>query len=415
MLLEENKNITLEFKEKLLKATKRDVYGLIDKTDLSEHERFLIDMFYVKPLFWSRLNFFIGTMNVHNDVAIDEVLQDDKLTEDEQKAFLSLLAQKLDITTTDNTEVDATNINNKLFYSSDFVVPEIDKIKQLDIVDSVEINGKTVTNCRDYFNIENNFIGAVIEEQLRTKIPILKILNSPVTSNTVSAYKNIDTNSFNNNEVKIVLKNKLKKEELKVNVLEGKTFTYNYNKTIIDIELVDIEADSISIDYEENNVGFFKRNVEFSFLGPINGSIKISYVDDVAPDVLLDIYKTTNGYKTVIENKKLCKVNFFLKEQNKNDIDFVYNAFKGVENYSDFVNVFRQKVYPYLFKKNNILTNMYADIYLSPFIYKRVLFGFDGIIMYNSKLLSLISKNELVMSVKTVEKDTQNNNCMIGV
>jgi hypothetical protein len=414
MLTEENKNISKEFKSALWETTKKEVYELINKDNLDNNQKSLIEEFYIRPLFWSKLNFFIGTMNVHNDVAIDDILQDTKLSEDEQKEFLSLLAKKLDIETTDNLDVDAKNIHNKLFYVSDFIIPELNKLKDIEEVQAVIVNGKTITNLMEYEKLNNNFIGALIEERLRTSVFVSKIENYPITRETITAYKDLDTTTFNNNEIKVILKNNTNQEILKVNVVENDKIEFTYNKPILSISLENIDESVMQINYAESDIGIFNRNIKFSFEGPIyDGKVHITYAKELSPETLIDIYKTTNGYKTIIEYQKPCRVSFFLNKDNKEDIDYVRDTLNGITGYSDFVKTFRENVYPYLFSRNNTITEMYADIYLSPFVYKRVLFGINGIRVDNSKLLNLIPEAELMMLIDTVEYKEKSTSCLV--
>ena len=412
MLIEETKHISDDFKNTLWEATKKEVFALIKDAEVSNYEQTMIEDFYVRPLYWSKLNYFVGTMNIHNDIAIDDILKDNKLSEDEQKLFLSLLAKKVNVTTTDNVNVDAKNIYNKLFYTSDFITPDISELKKMPEIHNVFVNGHTVTNCQDYQVLEENIIGMFVEEQIRTVFPVIKILNYPMTKKNIQAYNSINTDIFNNNEIKVILKNNLKTETLNVDIDEDNPIVYEYNKTIIDLKIEDIDEDLIQVNYEESDIGFFKRKLTMHFYGPAKGKVTISYVDDIAAEKLIEIYQKTNGYKTIIEHQKPCKVSLFLNHDNEEDIKFIKDSFKDVTDYNNFVHIFKSKIFPYLFNKNNTIIEMYADIYLSPFLYKRVSFNMNGIPFYESRILKLIPEKELIMSIEDVKQKKQTKICL---
>jgi len=361
-----------DFKKKLLEQTRNEVYALINDP-LTVEQKNNIEFFFVQPLYYSKLYFYNAIYNQYNELSIEEILKDNSLSEEAKDFALSSLLNKLKLTSTGDTKLDANNVIHKIFYSKEDLMNNIQSVLDIEYVSFVNPSNSLFLKFRPAFEriLKNEFHIPYIAENLTSDFVCHQIHDRTLSMTDLQNYYSLTQNTA----------------FLKANMLVGlnnndKYYTYQeQNISLADGESQDIQivgiVKSIKIDgdntynvsYSQTN-GFYgniDREYTITFKGPFKGKISWEVFDkDNYP---LDAIK---NYSKMLECEILAPNLVDIELEILKEIPL--DVFAELNTYSDkefFENKLAQIISNKILSYNNLCLKGTANIYISPLIYKK--------------------------------------------
>lgn len=392
-------NISEEFKEKLLADTRKEVYKIFEGQTLTTQDKAHIEMFFVQPLYFAKLNFFANMWILENDVSIEDVIMSEKLSEDDKKLFLTTLASKLGIEFADINTTSA-ELLNRIFIDSGNILSNASFLKDnyseiakvFANTNYPEFNGELIKFCKTSFHIP------YILENYKSNFEIENISNKPITQAEISEYldkKIIPT--YHNNAIILLKPLAGVNYSTATYHTNDETKTISINGYIWDLDIQASNPDNISISME-NFVGFSNNSVTIT-IGPNNNVTISKGIYTPSASLLNDLNEKLKGvdYRILMPFKIECSLTL----KNKDALESYKTNLTAFRPYEDF-----------FAELKNIVLNSYdndfvpkdtkARFYINPLVYKDLDFNIFGIDYFNSKLLKAIDLNLVYVKISKI-------------
>ena len=398
-----------DFKVKVLETTRKEVYNILGDKYLTDYEKDGIEMYFVQPLYYSKLYYFMSVYYKYNETDIESIVTNDNISDDDKRYFLDLMLTKLNLTSTDDVNKDAQLILNKLFYSKDIIKSGVEELKKDDNVFNILFNNKTSLyfneEIRDYVYKKPSTVYSA--DELNTHIYVPDILKNITSTEEINKYLNEKQQTYYENGVLVLLKaSNLKKHSFTLggsNSSDEKTIEgYIWDITIVEGENQDYKV----IENNKNYFGFDKKYLTFS-TAPKN-KIKVEYTEIVVDDdVVNQLNANLVGFNTKMSLPfKIDAEVTILHDKNKDILTPL------TEKYIDYDLFFRKigrEIMSVLLKNSDIVKKLSTKAYLSPMLYKIIDASYVGIPFMSSKITSSINKDNCLIKIKKITcEDTEN-------
>jgi len=400
--------VTDEFKNEVLNKTRKEVYEILGDTILTEEQRNGIELFFVQPLYYSKMNYYMAAYYKHNETDVKSIISDPNISDEDKESFLSIMLQKLNLNSTGDNESDANLILNKLFYTSEYTQTGISTLKSSDSVFNVYLKNKTSFYFNEniatfLYDKPSTIYGA---ENLLSSLTIPALQNNIVSIKDLSKYNNDFFNTYYQNGALVLLN---------TSKIETKTVTLGSNSEeavgIISGIFWDFIVEGNNSDYEvsEKNSNYFGFDLKtITVKVKVNKSVKITYkYIPYDPSIFSYVQSQLEGYTTKVAFPFRVDFNLSItKEANK---DYLIDLTNDYMSYNDFFNTLINDSVVKLNRHNDIVKDSVALIYLSPLFYKRMNTNYLGIPFNESKILNFVNPdNVLIKLTKITCEDTGN-------
>lgn len=398
--------ITDDFKERLLKQTRQEVFNLFKNEKLSTIDRANIEMLFVQPLFYSKLESFFNVWLLQSETSVEEVLKSTTLTDDDKNRFFSIFAGKLGIAHTE-IKTDAAEILNKIFINSGNIVEDASLIVN---ENQKELVGSAVNTKSLYFNSElaeyvnYSFYVPMLLESFQTDENISSIFDVPFDKSKLTAYPAIENHTTYLNNALLIANNNLieTQKEVSLNVKDGDNQQIKIEGYIANL-VTDFDYPTRVNIAMKTHYGFGYNEYTIYLEGPVSGDIKYSVYTPSA-NLLASIKEKMGDVDTriILPNRIDCSITL----ETSKHVEYFKKHFAGYKDYNTFFEDLR-----FLIIENDdksiIPVNYQAKVFVNPLVYKEYYFNVFGVDMSQSKILSSIPEEAFIARISDIYvKDT---------
>lgn len=360
-----------DFKEKLLNQTREEVFSLVNQS-LTDEQKNNIEFFFVQPLYYAKLYFFYSIYSQYNELSIEEILNNNSLSEEAKEFALTSLLSKLKLTSTGDTKLDANNILHKIFYSKEELMQNIQSILNIEYVSFVSPSNNKFLSFKPAFSnvLDNEFHIVYTSENLVSDFICPQIHDRALSLTDLQNYQSLIQNSAYLKANMIVgLSNDDEYYSLQsqnISLGDGESQTIQISGIVKSIKINGDNPQNVSYTQTNGFYGNVDREYNITITGPFKGEVAWKVFDSAKYplDSILD-YSKMLECKIIAPN--LVEVELQLLKEISLDI------FSSLINYLD-KNSFEgelSRVLNKILSYNNICLKGIADIYISPLIYKK--------------------------------------------
>lgn len=393
-------NLSDDFKTKLLNDTRDEVYGLFKDSSLSDIDKSNIDMLFVQPLYYSKLESFFNVWLLENETSIEEILKSSYLSQKDKELFFSTLCNKLNIQS-NSIETDTAIILNKLFLDNGNITASFDEIIS-ETGDEIW-SAKAATNYPKFNSLLTkfttySFYAPVAIDNLKSDYNTPYVFDAPIIKSDLDEYSSLtNKKTYLNNAVISLNPKNVKSSSVNIDLSNGDSKMVPINGYIWNIK---IDVDNISNVKVNmlNNYGFQNNSIDIYVDGPAKGTISWNYFEP-SENLLNGIAKHLDGVDTVLTCPFRIDCSISLK--NNSYLEQYQNNFASYMSYDDFFDALRDTIIGNV-DLNAIPIEYKAKIFINPVFYKESSFNITGLDTSNSILINNIPKELFVIRISDI-------------
>ena len=398
--------LSQDFKDRLLDQTRKEIAEQFKDQTLTDIDRNNIEMLFVQPLYYSKLQSFLNIFILQNEISIKQVLDSNDITDTDKELFFSILSNKMGTSHT-TIENDTSTILNKIFLNSENISSDLSSI--------LKTSGKELISAKagtNYLKFNNRwfkyttycFYAPMLIDAFQSDVDVQTITEVPIDKEIFNEYSKLDRNfTYKNNALLISNPSIFNEKSIDIKIDNGKTKTIVLEGYIWDVKIKLSDMNKVKVQMEDN-FGFSYNKITINVDGLNNG--KITWKQYYPSSALLSkIESQLKGVDVLISNpfKVDCSITVKSKEfvgyyktnlgkyKNKNDF---FEIMKGI-----VLNADKQKMVPVSYS---------AKIYVNPFVYKETYFTAFDIGLQLNKLLSSVPEEAFVFRISDVYIENTN-------
>ena len=346
----------------------KSIFTLDDYT-INQH---MIDSIFIQPIYYSTLLNYYTMYEQRSTLSLSDVFNDDVITVAKKDSFLSAMASDVGIDTTgmDSSEI-VSAIENRITVSDSRIHSDMMSIvrgynKAVDGATGVFWNMFRNSPDHMYF-VSDRFSAVVMSENLNMSIPVIGIMNQPITLGDITKYTQISNGGRVTNFMDIYIDTPVTKDQISLVTADGETriVTLPARKwKTLGFPPGDISCSSIEAGY----VGFATREIELTIVGPVAGDVQVEYyIDDTTQESIVKLDNATYD----IEFYGLVPIDISITVQNKNGASKISDALKT----SMTGGLWQSKIEELnmiLSKANNSIVSIEATVWINPLMSKKI-------------------------------------------
>lgn len=376
-----------DFKQKLLAQTQDEVNEIFKGQAISDIDKKHIDMFFVQPLYYAKLESFSNIWMLQNEMSIEQVLKSDELTDTDKELFFSTLSSKMGISSS-NINQEMAQILNKYFVNSGNIFP-IAKSALLDTGE--EVSQIIVGNNYPKFNsllyefANDNFYAPMIVDNLKSDFNIASIFSAPIEQEAINRYISANTDFFLKENALLIINpdNTFETKQQSVNLGSGDTQIININGYISDVN-IDLDNPKLVDINMDTPYGFSNNTISITVKGPNSGTVKYHKYTPSAK-LLAAMSSDFEGIPVELTNSFKVHCSFTVDDTSMVSLfsEYLGHYQSKIQFFENLKDILQQH-----HNINSIPSAYSAKIYINPFVYLQIPFSPFGIDFMYSKLLN---------------------------